>query len=87
MCLFLFIDLPAQLSVYRRAFSSPLIFQTILNDPADMMEETDRSHSRTPISVCVYAVQELCGIDISVFGGRCQIGNGFVIISFDLPTI
>ena len=62
--LFLLVDLPFQLVVDSMNPSLALILQSVLNDPADMLEQTEGTHGRKPVAAGADAVQKLLGVDI-----------------------
>ncbi len=55
--LFLLIDLPFQLVVNGLHPSFALVLQLVLNDPADMLEQTEGAHGRRPVAAGADAVQ------------------------------
>ena len=55
--LFLLVDLPFQLVVNGMNPAFALILQLILNDPADMLKQTEGTHGRRPVAAGVDAVQ------------------------------
>ena len=82
--LFLFIDLPFQLVVNGMNPPLALVLQSVLTDPADMLEQTEGAHGRRPISAGADAVQKLLGINISVVNRSMEVCHRFLLV---LPHI
>lgn len=85
--MFLLVDLPLELPINGSGLSFLLIVKLILNHPAQMMQEPDRTKCGRPIAVRLDAVQELLGILIAMLRCRGQIGDGFLIIPLDLFSV
>ena len=85
--LFLFIDLPFQFVVNGMNPSFALVLQSVLNDPADMLEETEGAHGRKPVAAGTDAVKELLGIEIAVVRGSVKILHCFLIVLLHLSAV
>ena len=52
-----------------------------------MMEQTERSHCRRPMTVTLNAVQKLLGIGVAFISCRLQIFHRLVIVTVDLSAV
>ena len=85
--LFLLINLPFQLVVDGMNPAFAFVLQSVLNDPADMLEQTERAHGRRPISAGADAVQKLLGVDISMVSGSMEIRHRFLIVLLHISSV
>ena len=85
--LFLLIDFPFQLVVNGMNPPFALVLQPVLNDPADMLEQTECSHRSRPASPSMDAVQKLRGIDITVIRSRVKIPHCLFVIPIYISPI
>ena len=85
--LFLLIDFPFQLVVNGMNPSFALVLQSVLNDPADMLEQTEGTHGRRPVAAGADAVQKLLGIDISMVSGKMEVRHCFLVVLFHLSAV
>ena len=85
--LFLLIDLPFQLVVNGLNPSLALVLQSVLNDPADMLEQTEGTHGRRPVAAGADAVKELLGVDIPMVSGSMEVGHRFLIVLLHISAV
>ena len=85
--LFLFINLPFQFVVNGMNPAFALVLQSVLNDPADMLEQAEGTHGRRPVAPGADAVQKLLGINISVVSGKMEVGHRFLIVLLHISAV
>lgn len=85
--LFLLIDLPFQFVVNGMNPPFALVLQSVLNDPADMLEQTEGTHGRRPVAARADAVQKLMGIDIAMVSGSMEVLYRFLIVLLHISAV
>ena len=71
--LFFLLDFSPQLAVDAVFSASALILQAVLDDTSHVSEQAERGNRRRPVSVDTNAVDELCGVLITMLGSQLQI--------------
>ena len=87
MSLFLLVDLPLELAVDTVHLIFALILQAVLEHTGKVVEQSDRAHCSRPVFIVLYAVQELLGVLVAMFGSRGQIEGGFLVVTLDLSSV
>ena len=71
--LFFLLDFSPQLAVDAVFSASALILQAVLDDTSHVSEQTERGKRCRPVSVDTNAVEELCGVLITMLSCQLQI--------------